>query len=93
MKPLRVLGFIGGGLLLAVGVFPFVWAAIEGINVVSFGALIYVAVALIGIGLLVAAGKAKAGRPCPQCGKTVKLGLVTCPTCNFDFTLSQSNRP
>jgi len=87
---LRVMGIVGGGLLLLVGLFPLIWVAAQGEDVIVAGALIYLAIALTGLALVIVSLRA-GGRPCPQCGKNVKRGLVVCPTCSFDFTLPRAS--
>ncbi len=83
---LRVIGAIAGGLLVVLGLLPLIWGFAEESTPTTGGFLFLLMLAAIGLALLVVSIKSP-GRPCPQCGRSVKRGLVICPTCSYDFTL------
>jgi hypothetical protein len=46
-----------------------------------------IAVVLLVLAVLAGTGAVSlaASHPCPRCGKGVRVGVVVCPTCGFDF--------
>jgi hypothetical protein len=92
VKALRIACFLAGGVLVAWGLFVLAEAAINHLEIANLGGIVLIAVPLLlGSGLITTAVMApRLGRPCPQCGKGVKRGLLICPTCGFDFKTQAS---
>lgn len=42
-------------------------------------------VMLLLVALLLTVHQHSTGRPCPRCGQRVKVGVLDCPHCGFDF--------
>jgi hypothetical protein len=82
---LRVIAWIAAALLFGLGLVILIAVITQDSSPTAAGWLIIVVLLGLGGALGVVATLAKASRPCPQCGKGVKKGLVICPTCGFDF--------
>lgn len=85
MTALRILGFLAGGLFIALALLLFAATTSAGGGAASAGVLLAVLPLALGAGLVFAAAKA-GSRPCPRCGVGVKRGSTVCPTCDFDFS-------
>jgi hypothetical protein len=85
MTALRVIGVLLGILLGGLGLLTSVATIDGGGGPFSVGLVLGVVLLFLGSTLVYAAARAGSGRRCPHCGKSVKNGLVICPTCGFDF--------
>jgi hypothetical protein len=90
---LRVIAWIAAVLLFGLGLVILIAVITQDSSPTAVGWLIIVVLLGLGGALGTVAALAKATRPCPQCGKGVKKGLVICPTCGFDFSTTVPGAP
>ena len=87
---MRVLGsvlvWICAAILTVIGVGLLAYSLIAWDALTVLGYVVAVVCAVVGLSLGVLAWRLGTSRPCPQCGKGVKKGIVVCPTCGFDFS-------